>query len=195
VRILVLALLSVARPAFAESIDIQPHEEAADHRAEWRAFLAERRAVQIERLRAYAKAEVFPVNDFQPGFASILVDAEERPCAMASLVIQSGRAELIYQLASANNGLQFGDVRDGELYEWILTSGLTQEEAAFVQEPDFFVSDELPPAERRLLTRGERDRLRTHFLAAAAQLEAYSASSLESALDRLGERVQQPPPA
>lgn len=165
-----------------------------DPSAAWRTWLTEQRHTQIARLRAYAEAGVFPQNDEMPGMLSMLVDDEGHPCAMASLVIQSGHPGLISRLSTQDNALQFGDQTEGALYEWILTSGLTIEETAFVQEPDFFVSDTLDPEQRALMVQAETERLRIHFLSAALQLEAYEATSLDTAMARLGDRVHTAPP-
>jgi hypothetical protein len=184
-----LIALVTATPALADDDIAAPFDPTADEAVDaWRDLLRARRQLQVERLRAYATAGEFPRNDFQPGFASILIDAEGRPCAMAHLVIADGHRPLLEQLAAADNSLQFGAVTEGPLFDWILTSGLTQDEAAFVQAPDFFIGDALPPEPTELLVSAERERLRAHFLAAAAQIEAYTEDNLDVAAARAAGR-------
>lgn len=176
----------------AAPVHAQPAE--GDHSDAWRDHLAAQRATQIERLRAYAAAGVFPVNDDQPGMLNIFMDEQGRRCAMAELIWRSGHADLVQDVARTDNDLQLGSVTGGPLMDWILTSGLTQEEVAFVQEPDFFIGNELPIDLQQQFVFSEQQRLSSHFLAAAAQLEAYGDASLDAAVARLGDRLQQPPP-
>lgn len=190
-RLLLLALLlAPVAHATAPALGAADHAVVVDHTEAWRAHLVARRHTQVERLRAYAEAGVFPINLDTPGLKSMLLDEDGTPCAMAMLVIASGHRELIERLARTDNGTQFGDVTEGELYEWILTSGLTQEETAFVQVPDFHVDIELPVDMRVAMEAAEIVRLRGHFLMAAAQIEAYEADNVEIALARLGERAR-----
>lgn len=197
--LLVAALLGAA-PVSAQPLPWQQPQPApvadteGDHSEAWRAHLATQRALQIARLRAYAGNRVFPINDDQPGMLNIFMDEEGRRCAMAELIWQSGRADLVRTVSQTRNDLKLGEVSEGPLMDWILTSGLTQEEVAFVQEPDFFIDQGLPPEVQIQITQSEQDRLSSHFLAAAAQLEAYGDASLETALARLGDRVHAPPP-
>ena len=194
---LMLALPSLAA-ASQPAPEAPPAEAVAastDHTEAWRALLAARRATNIARLQAYAQAGVFPRNLQQPGMLSLFLDDEGRPCAMAHLIQASGHADLVRQTAQENNHVQLGDVTEGPLLAWMLTSGLTQEEAALVQEPDMFVGGLEDPALQELVVQAEDDRLRSHFTAAAAQLVARSDVGLETALSRLGELTRQAPPA
>lgn len=166
---------------------------ATDPAAAWRELLASRRATNIARLRAYAAAGVFPRNRAQPGWSNLFLDDEGRPCAMAHLIAASGNGALVEETARHDNHVQLGAVVEGPLLAWMLTSGLTQEEAALVQEPDMWVGDLDDPAVLATVLAAEDDRLRAHFLAAAAQLEARTDDGLELALSRLGERILQDP--
>ena len=197
-----LVALMLALPAFAAAsrpaVDAPPAEAAAattDPTEAWRALLAARRATNIARLRAYADAGVFPRNVQQPGMLSLFLDEEGRPCAMAHLIQASGHDDLVRRTAEQDNHVQLGAVADGPLLAWILTSGLTQEEAALVQEPDMFLGGLDDPAVQQVVLEAEVDRLRAHFHAAALQLEARSDVGLETALSRLGERARTAPPA
>ena len=83
----------------------------------------------------------------------------------------------------------------GPLMEWILTSGFTQEEAAFVQEPDFFIPRDITPRVEHSRLDRERTRLQTHFLTAERRLVRDTRSSLALAYSRLGDRVNTEPPS
>jgi len=166
-----------------------------DHTEDWRAYLTARRAVQKQRLTAYANARVFPINNETYGMANLFLDDEGRPCAMAHLIWQDGDQKLVRKTARTDNALLLGNVTDGALMEWMLVSGLTQDEAAFIQEPDFYIGDLLPSGEHQMLLDAEADRLQSHFLAAAAQLEAYEETSLDNAIKALGNRVYTAPPS
>ena len=190
-----LAFLSLS-PAYAVAASPASAAAAAEaHTEAWRAYLEVRRATQLANLRAYAEAGSFPVNDDQPGLLNIFMDEEGRRCAMANLIWEDGEAALVRRTARTDNAVLLGEVTEGPLLDWILESGLTQEEVAFIQEPDFFIGRELPMLTQEQLISSEQQRLRAHFLAAAGQLEAYGGESIEVALDRLGaERLASAPP-
>lgn len=176
--------LPVDAPVEVQTAPTEATTASEAYRAALRAHLAHRRAVQIERLRAYARRGQFPINADTPGLQSQLLDADGKPCAMAHLAIEDGHRAEIERLAATDNAFQFGTLTDGVLHDWMLGSGLTLEEAAFVQAPDFQVDRDLPPATRSDVAQAERLRLQAHFLAAAAQLEAYTEARLEVAVER-----------
>lgn len=195
-RALIAMALLCAAPASAKTtmtINIDSLAEQVDHAEAWRAHLAAQRAVHIDRLRAYADAGTFPLNDETPGLLNIFVDEQGRRCAMANLIWLDGERALVSATARTHNGIRLGEVTDGPLMDWITTSGLTREEVAFVQEPDFFISQDLPVIDQEMLIAAEQARLSSHFSAAADQLELYSADSIAVALERLGDRIEQPP--
>jgi len=195
--ILALALSTAAHASVAMELVDEETEQVAgptDHTDAWRSYLTDRRNQQIARLEAYADAGVFPLNNDSPGLVNIFMDEEGRRCAMANLIWQDGNRGLVKRTARTNNALLLGEVEDGPLMDWILTSGLTQDEVAFVQEPDFFIRDDFQVKEdRQLLVAAEQTRLRAHFAAAAQQLKAYGPMSIEEAIDALGDRVQERP--
>lgn len=175
-------------------------------RSEWRAFLTKQRDTQIERLRTYAASEQYAVNDGD-GLRFVWRDEQGRLCAMANLVDASGRHDLVDEVAANENDLQLAMVTDGPLYDWMLTSGLLQEEAQLVQEPDFTsrrpggvapVPVALPtpvPGDPFVDQRAQWQtrRKHAHLDSAIERLEMDSAESIEVALDRLGDRLDQPP--
>jgi hypothetical protein len=94
--------------------------------------LAAQRALQIRRLHAYRVAGVFPVDD--RGYPlSVFRDRRGKPCPMAALIEQSGQRALVDRVVRDNNRLRLADVHDGPLMDWMSSSGLTQEEVAYVQ--------------------------------------------------------------
>jgi hypothetical protein len=94
--------------------------------------LAGRRAELIGWLHDYRVAGVFPA-DVRGKPTSVFVDANGVRCPMAELVHKSGRDDLVDAVRQEGNGVRLADVHTGPLYDWMLASGLTQEEIAMVQ--------------------------------------------------------------
>lgn len=202
--LLITLTLLVASPVLASepaapapSAEVEP---ASIYEDGWRAWLSTRRQTQIERLTAYRDAGVFPKNTHEPTIANLLVDDEGTFCAMAHLVAQDGLAVVILSESQDNNALRFGEVTGGPLLDWMLTSGMTQEEAAYVQVPDMPMTfgrltvlepiPEAPPA----FVEAEQARIRAHFDVALVLLAQNTEASLDLAMERLGDRVHTPPP-
>ena len=125
-------------------------QSAANERSSVNEWLAAHRAQQIERLEAYAKAGEFPHNYGQPEAAHIFRDEGGRLCAVANLVHQDGRDDLVDATVREHNDLAIADVKEGGIFEWLLASGLTQEELVRVQLP-------APPLTRRRVLRPSSD--------------------------------------
>jgi len=171
------------------------HEDASndgDAKTTLRDKLAAHRRVQIERLEAYAAAGTFPQNLTQPTPSHQLKDANGTYCAVANLVVQDGLGDVIDAKSKTDNTLLFGDVKDGKLHDWILTSGLTQEEVAAIQAPAPYegggnLSGPVPmprpvdTAKHNAATIA----LQAHFRAVEAQILANTDASLEVAENRL----------
>ena len=191
-----LLAFSAAAPALANA----PMDDASlgivateDYSAQWRELLAAERATSIERLTAYAEARNFPVNTTDLGALSQLRDANGTPCAMAYLVEQSGHTAIIDELSVTANGTKFGTLTEGALYDWTLTSGLTLDETAMVQEPGFFAGDELG-MQYEPIVQLEEDRLYSHFSVTTQMLQARTEMSLDLAVEALGDAVFSAPP-
>jgi hypothetical protein len=125
--VLVLALSAcsitpkpVAAPPVAASVDVPVSNE-----------LALRRGRLISWLHDYRVAGVFPTDDKGP--ISVFVDAHGVRCPMAEMIHLSGRDDLVEAVHRENNAVRLADVHSGPLYNWMLSSGLTQEEVALVQ--------------------------------------------------------------
>ncbi|HEU5055319.1 MAG TPA: hypothetical protein VFU21_02285, partial [Kofleriaceae bacterium] len=106
---------------------------------ELRAALIARRQHQLDVLRSYREAGVFPINTTTPGDGHFLIDDHGTLCAVANLIAQDGHKDLILVASRTDNGLLFGDVKSGPIHDWILTSGFTQEEIARIQVPAPYV--------------------------------------------------------
>jgi hypothetical protein len=119
----------------------------------WRAILAHRRLVNMHRLRLYQQRGLFPQNEHVADRAvPVFVDNDGTACAVGHLMRESGSSAAVAAISAANNLVFVTDVHDGPLVDWVLTSGLTQEEAALIQ-PSYY-----PPmfdARFDALTQGE----------------------------------------
>ncbi|MFO0615034.1 MAG: hypothetical protein U0414_20760 [Polyangiaceae bacterium] len=173
------------------------------YRSEWRAYLTKQRELQVARLRAYAAREQYALNDGD-GLRFVWRDAEGRLCAMANLVNESGRADLVEDVAQTQNDLQLASVTDGPLLEWMLTSGLLQEETQLIQGPDFQIRQRsearsapkpvaIDPFGDAPRVAWEIRRKHAHLDSAVERLEMDFSESIEAALDRLGARLDEPP--
>ncbi|MFO0553947.1 MAG: hypothetical protein U0271_36535 [Polyangiaceae bacterium] len=172
------------------------------YRSAWRDYLKTQRNLQIARLRDYRDAGEFAQNQEQGGLRFVWRDEAGRLCAMANLVAQSGRNDLVDEVARDHNDLQLATVTSGELYDWMLESGLTQEEVQLIQEPDFAGGRfEQPPSQVsvKLPQTSEQQawfirRKRAHLDSVVDRLDMDFDASLEMALDRLGDRLESAPP-
>jgi hypothetical protein len=199
-RNLALALaLVAATPALADI----PEAVAGptDYKGAWEAWLRAERADQVARLHAYADAGAFPRHPESPGYEHVFLDANGTPCAVANLIIQSGRYDLAYDASVTNNGVVVGELTEGPLVDWVLTSGLTIEEVAVIQEPGWEPMVQPAPIDtkelrkQQMLTEREQARIRAHLAAVIAVIEVDTDSAIATAMERLGDRVDSAPPA
>lgn len=180
-----------AQPQDTSAIAVQatriaPHASPAvrGDAAELRRVLAARRDAAIAELAAYAARGVFPLNQERPGRLNVFIDGTGAICAAANLIAASGQRALVDATAADDNFLRLADVTDGPLMDWMLTSGLTQDEIAIVQEPYAFVGEQPSPA----VLATEVGRLREHFAAVDETLRHQRDASLDRAVARLGSR-------
>lgn len=104
--------------------------------ARWRSALSDQRERMIERLNAYWTRGDFVQNpDPAGGPGHFILDGRGKPCPLASIIIDSGRRDLVEEAARTNNGVKVADLTEGPLVAWILQSGLTQEECILIQRP------------------------------------------------------------
>ncbi len=162
-------------------------------RAAIRAKLAKNRAANLARFRVYQKRGVFPSNTFTDGKLNVWHDQFGHFCAAATIIKLSGQDDLVDRVAEQNNFIRLADVTQGPLMDWILTSGLTQDEIAAIQEPMMPVTREPviePEPSTPILVdagmrRAEDRRLIARYKQVDRQIVKGTRKSLDAATDRL----------
>jgi len=162
-------------------------------RATVHAELARRRGQQVTRLMAYAQRGEFPHNLAKPTSTHIFRDDAGRLCAVANLAHQDGRDDLVDATVRDHNDLAMADVHDGPILDWILASGLTQEEIVRIQLPAPPLTRRerpLAPAPALVADRGLSEaRMNAlvveHIEQVHRELQANTEKSLDLATDRL----------
>ncbi|MCA8957885.1 MAG: HEAT repeat domain-containing protein [Planctomycetes bacterium] len=138
--------------------------------------LAAARTQNLARLHTYTQCGRFPRNTYVPTQRTpFFVDDAGTRCAVGELMWHAGARPAVRAIAAADNHVKVMDVRSGPLVDWVLASGLTQEECAQVQptyEFYFYRHDK------------ERRRIQAHLTAVEARLRARTAASLAVALRR-----------
>lgn len=152
-----------------------------------RAKLAAMRADNLARFRAYQQGGVFPSNTFDQRKLNVWMDAEGHLCAAATIINASGQSDLVQQVAEQSNFIRLADVKQGPLMDWILTSGLTQDEIAAIQEPFMPVMRQEPAVDPQLRA-AETARLIKKYKAVDAMIVKNQKASLDRAVDRLMKR-------
>jgi hypothetical protein len=172
VAVIIAAVLASAGTAVAEDAPTQP-----DTTAVLRAALVKQRALNLKRFEEYRQKRVFPHNLYEPGMLNVWKDPDGHLCAIATLVHDSGKDELVEATANDKNFVKIADLSSGPLVDWILTSGLTQEEAVMIQQPTEADVEEMEAeqrAEARKLKRKlehEDKRLNRNYIAVEHALE------------------------
>ncbi|HEY7089556.1 MAG TPA: hypothetical protein VH518_15775 [Tepidisphaeraceae bacterium] len=143
----VLTLLSFATPDSIETAVVRletasDHSWTAEERTAWRRKLLAARLVQLQRLAAYRDRGTFPLNEGQSARAApIFVDRHGTACAVGHLMRCSGWTKVVDAIAKSSNLVYVPDATQSAIAAWVLTSGLTLEEAALIQ-PGYY----WPPA-------------------------------------------------
>ena len=107
---------------------------SAEQRRDWRARLAAKRLVNIQRLKLYRDRGRFPINEHAHDRAvPVFVDNYDTACAVGHLMREAGWGAEVAAVQMNNNLVYVTDVGDGAVVDWVATSGLTQEEAALIQ--------------------------------------------------------------
>jgi len=146
----------------------------------FRAALEKRRADQIRRLERYRDDGIFPRNRISNVVTNIFRDADGVLCAIAFLIDADGHDALLEETAKNNNQVRIGELKDGALVNWVILSGLTQDEVAMIQLPDSPVTHG-----GRDWMLEENERLVRHLDAAIASLKRNNDVSLDLATMRL----------
>ncbi len=158
-----------------------------------RAKLAANRQANLGRFRSYQIAGVFPSNTYTKTKLNVWLDEQGHFCAAATIIRNSGRVDLANTVAAQNNFIRLGDVTQGPVMDWILTSGLTQVEIAAIQEPFEGVGGgwRREPMEQPVvaidpaLRTREDARLMAKYKQVEAQILKNASASLDAATDRL----------
>ena len=135
----VLGLLFASTPASIETALIRLEEAEStswseSERADWRQRLLSARSLQLQRLMQYRDRGEFPQNEGQTAHPTpIFVDSHDTACAIGHLMRLSDYQQAVASIAASANFIHVTDVVGGPITSWILTSGLTLEEAALIQ--------------------------------------------------------------
>ncbi|WP_428307825.1 hypothetical protein [Lacipirellula sp.] len=122
----------------------------------WGHTLAVRRELNIRRLRLYRSRGLFPQNERAAKHAvPIFVDDHDTACAVGHLMRESGWGAAVAAIQATNNFVYVADVSNGPLVDWVLVSGLTQEEAALIQPGYYAIFNNSSPGFDSLSTGGE----------------------------------------
>ena len=98
------------------------------------AELRQAREDNLDALRDYWQEGIFPQNvDFPGERVPYFFDHEDRACAVAHLMVASGHAEEAWAIAARENNAYVHDMTSPELGAWVERSGLTVDEAAWIQ--------------------------------------------------------------
>ncbi|HEY4175283.1 MAG TPA: hypothetical protein VGM90_00555 [Kofleriaceae bacterium] len=161
-----------------------------------RAALVQARKESVSAFAQYMANQMFPSNTQAPGKLNVWRDAEGHYCAAATIIRTSGRLAISDEVATTNNNLRLITVKDGALMDWILTSGLTQQEIDRIQEPFMWVAPDGTTITGGMMMQGGVDpekkaretwRLLKTYKATYAALEKSEKASLEVAVNRLME--------
>lgn len=181
---------ALPRPFRPDDEEITPRISAAA-RAKLRKVLASHRRKNVAAFRAYAQRGKYPHNHVTSGALNVWIDEDGRMCAAATMIFRSGAKKLVRDIARTDNNIKLGDVTDGKVMDWILTSGLTQDEVATIQEPFMgrmqpMPVEPLPGSDDWKLA--EDARLRARYADVLVQLGDATDASLDAAVDRLAWR-------
>jgi hypothetical protein len=149
-----------------------------------RTALAAARARSIAAFEAYAARGIYPSNTFSEDLANVWRDRDGHLCAAATIIDASGAHALVQRVAEQTNFIKLGEVKQGPLMDWILTSGLTQDEIALIQRPFMPVAKPARPVETDKRV-AETARLKKLYAQIDKTLAANGRKSLDLATDRL----------
>lgn len=158
-------------------------EAAPSGLAERYVALAKSRQRNLDRLDAYIRNGVFPLNlDFPGQLVPYFVDAKGTPCAVAHFLREDGLGDVVSAVVKADNHVRVMDVKEGPLADWILRSGLTQEECAEIQ-PTYGFREQKPLSDEEK-AKMEQKRVRDRLTQTLQKLRGATHRSLPVALRR-----------
>jgi len=135
----VLGLLFTSTPARIETaldrLESETSQVWSQHKRDaWRQQLLATRYRQMLRLAAYRDKGLFPINEGRLARPTpIFVDDQNTACAVGHLMRTTGWEYEVASISTENNLIYIPDIVAGPVAKWILTSGLTLEEAALIQ--------------------------------------------------------------
>ena len=161
--------------------------------SELRAALTKQRKENLKRFHQYRVKGIYPHNKYEPGMLNVWKDRDDHLCAIATLVSEAGLTDLVEATAKDANFVKIADLDKGPLVDWILTSGLTQEEAVMIQAPteaDVRMMEAQARREQRKVARAlarEDQRLAKNYVAVerALQQPRIADAGLDLAVARL----------
>jgi hypothetical protein len=122
------------KPVPVAPIQIKPSPQDT-LRMQVKKALAERRKVTMERFLAYREGRVYPVNSKIQGAAHVWMDEFGNLCAAATIIAQDWGRAAAEAVSRDNNNIALASITKGELFDWILTSGMTKAEIVSIQVP------------------------------------------------------------
>jgi hypothetical protein len=159
-----------------------------------RTELAAQRTLNLKRFAEYRRAQVYPHNSYENGKLNVWRDADGHLCAVANLMAKQGLDKLVDSTATEQNFVRIADVTSGPLIDWVLTSGLTQEEIVMIQWPTMVEDLARERREGRIAARArkrEDKRLEAGYLATERALKqsVVRDAGLDLAVARLEKRA------
>jgi hypothetical protein len=194
VMCVLVGLLAATAPALADS---QETDKAEVERQQIRSELLAQRKANIKRFHSYRMARVYPHNYYGEGMKNVWTDQDGHLCAVATMMDRDGQHDLVETVGIRDNFVRTADLTGGPVVDWIMTSGLTQEEIVMIQQPtadDVWEMDREYRAEQRKKARTlrhEDDRLEGNYLVVEQTLRRRVIS--DAALDLAVARIQKRP--
>lgn len=108
----------------------------------------ERRALNLQHLRAYWQAGRFPHNHHTEGLSPVFIDEHGTACAVGHLLLTGGAEALAWQVAREQLLVRLPELHSPALERWATANGFTLAELALIQP-----SYHNPPPEKRLCLR------------------------------------------
>jgi hypothetical protein len=93
-----------------------------------------RRQRHLYRLAAYRRRGEFPTNRTETERTPLFVGSDGTPCAVAYLLLEAGREDLVESVQAADPTVRIEELPDEHpVVEWLEENGLTKAEAARIQ--------------------------------------------------------------
>lgn len=110
----------------------------------------------LDALDRYAAAGVFPHNHDSQTPVPLFLDTHGTPCAVAFMIMASGRDDLTRAIAADNNQVLLPHGDDGRVALWAAQNGFTVDELTRIQEPGYDLTEHEEP-KPQLVKRSDRN--------------------------------------